>query len=273
MYYTYIFCLDTSQQNDCVELKFCQIIDTVRETTSVCANFLSILQDKPIFSILHIHFYKTLTSVCLIYYLFYLNNHISLIFYYIQQTNPHMAPPIFFFLFLMPTIFLFLWTISRLFFCFSFFLLLFILFSFFLFFFFYKFLKLNGWGWGKGYFVVLLWEEVRGEEQDERGIEKKSISYWREEDNDLLHKHWSLPQVLIHRSNRPKNADLHHCSTNPLSLTHKRYLCRRRWSISYLFVCSCGCVCVFCVGLSLWVCWSITKEQEYEGEKKSPSSF
>ena len=273
MYYTYFFCLDTSQQNDCVELKFCQIIDTVRETASVRANFLSILQEKPIFSILHIHFYKTLTLVCLIYYLFYLNNHISLIFIISNKQIPTWPHPYFSFFFSCQPSFFFSEPSQGSFSAFpsSFYSLFFFLFFFF--FFFYRFLKLNGWGWGKGYFVVLLWEEVRGEEQDERGIEKKSISYWREEDNDLLHKHWSLPQVLIHRSSRPKNADLHHCSTNPLSLTHKRYLRRRRWSISYLFVCSCGCVCVFCVGLSLWVCWSITKEQEYKGEKKSPSSF
>ena len=99
MYYTYFFCLDTSQQNDCVELKFCQIIDTVRETASVRANFLSILQEIPIFSILHIHFYKTLTSVCLIYYLFYLNNHISLIFIISNKQIPTWPHPYFSFFF------------------------------------------------------------------------------------------------------------------------------------------------------------------------------
>ena len=57
--------------------------------------FLSILQKKYTFSILHAHFYKTLRSIYLFYHLFYLNNNISLIFYYIKQTTTHMAPPIF----------------------------------------------------------------------------------------------------------------------------------------------------------------------------------
>ena len=66
---------------------------------------LSILEkNKKTFSILHTHFYKTPTSVCLFYHLFYLNNNISLIFYYIKQTTTHMAPPTYFFLFLMPTL-------------------------------------------------------------------------------------------------------------------------------------------------------------------------
>ena len=70
----------------------------IRATAPVCAKFLSILQKKHIFSILHIHYYKTPTLVYLFYYLFYLNNNISLIFYYIKQTITHMAPPTFFFL-------------------------------------------------------------------------------------------------------------------------------------------------------------------------------
>ena len=57
-----------------------------------------------LFSILHIHFYKILTSVYLFYHLFYLNNNISLIFYYIKQTTTHMAPPTSLFLFLTPTL-------------------------------------------------------------------------------------------------------------------------------------------------------------------------
>ena len=39
--------------------------------------FLSILQKNHTFSILHTHFYKTTTSVCLFYTLFYLNNTFS----------------------------------------------------------------------------------------------------------------------------------------------------------------------------------------------------
>ena len=96
-----------------------------------------------------------------------------------------MAPPTFFFPFLTPTLFLFFWTISL--FLGLVFLLPSSLYSFF--FFFYRFLKLNGWGWGRDDFVVLLWEEVKGEEQDEGGERKKSKSYRREEDIDLLHKH------------------------------------------------------------------------------------
>ena len=55
---------------------------------------------KHTFSILHTHFYKTPTSVYLFYHLFYLNNNISLIFYYIKQTTTHMAPSTFFLYFL-----------------------------------------------------------------------------------------------------------------------------------------------------------------------------
>ena len=52
----------------------------LRATALVRAKFLSIFQKKtkkPTFSILHTHFYKTFTSVCLFYHLFYLNNHFS----------------------------------------------------------------------------------------------------------------------------------------------------------------------------------------------------
>ena len=59
---------------------------------------------KRTFSILHTHFYKTPTLVYLFYHLFYLNNNISLIFYYIKQNTTHMAPPTSFFLFLTPTL-------------------------------------------------------------------------------------------------------------------------------------------------------------------------
>ena len=50
------------------------------------------------------HFYKIFTSVYLFYHLFYLNNNISLIFYYIKQTTTHMAPATSLFLFLTPTL-------------------------------------------------------------------------------------------------------------------------------------------------------------------------
>ena len=40
---------------------------TLRATASASAKFPSILQEKPTFSILHIHFYKISTSVYLFY--------------------------------------------------------------------------------------------------------------------------------------------------------------------------------------------------------------
>ena len=43
---------------------------------------------KHTFSILHTHFYKTSISIYLYYHIFYLNNNISLIFYYIKQALP-----------------------------------------------------------------------------------------------------------------------------------------------------------------------------------------
>ena len=58
----------------------------LRATASISANFLSILQEKPTFSILHNHFYKTPTPVCLFYHLFYLNNHFSHFYYFISNT-------------------------------------------------------------------------------------------------------------------------------------------------------------------------------------------
>ena len=53
---------------------------------------------KYIFSILSTYFYKTPILIYLFYHLFYLNNNISLIFYYIKQITIHMAPLIFFLL-------------------------------------------------------------------------------------------------------------------------------------------------------------------------------
>ena len=58
------------------------LLSIVRVTASVRANFRSILQEKPIFSFLHTNFYKTPTSVCLFYHLFYLKNHFPHFFYY-----------------------------------------------------------------------------------------------------------------------------------------------------------------------------------------------
>ena len=49
--------------------------------------FLSILQKNPTFSILHTYFYKTPTSVCLFYTLFYLNNILLTFFYYFTATH------------------------------------------------------------------------------------------------------------------------------------------------------------------------------------------
>ena len=50
-------------------------------------NFLSILQKKHTFSIFHTHFYKTPTSICLFYTVFYLNN-IFLTFFLLFHTYP-----------------------------------------------------------------------------------------------------------------------------------------------------------------------------------------
>ena len=47
---------------------------------------LSILEkNKKTFSILHTYFYKTPTSVCLFYHLFYLNNRFPHFHYYLSQ--------------------------------------------------------------------------------------------------------------------------------------------------------------------------------------------
>ena len=48
---------------------------------------------KHTFSILHTHFYKTSISIYLFYHIFYLNNNISFIFYYIKQAIIHMPHP------------------------------------------------------------------------------------------------------------------------------------------------------------------------------------
>ena len=48
------------------------------------------MQEKPTFSILHIYFYKTHTSVCLFYHLFYLNNHFF--FFLLFLTGPTTLP-------------------------------------------------------------------------------------------------------------------------------------------------------------------------------------
>ena len=63
-------------------LHLCTILHPLRATTSICANFLSILQENPTFSILYTYFYKTLISVYLFYHLFYLNNHFLTFFLY-----------------------------------------------------------------------------------------------------------------------------------------------------------------------------------------------
>ena len=61
----------------------CCARQNVRATASISAKFLSILQKiNLLFSILHINFYKTFTSVCLFYHLFYLNNHFPHFYYY-----------------------------------------------------------------------------------------------------------------------------------------------------------------------------------------------
>ena len=73
----------------------------LRATALVHSKFLSILPKKYIytFSILHTQFYKRPTSIYLFYYLVYLNNNISLIFFIISNkplpTWPH--PPLSFF--------------------------------------------------------------------------------------------------------------------------------------------------------------------------------
>ena len=58
-----------------------------RVSASVDANFPSILHKKLTFPILHTHFYKTLTSVCLFYTFFYLNNIFLTFFYYFTTTH------------------------------------------------------------------------------------------------------------------------------------------------------------------------------------------
>ena len=52
---------------------------------------MSILQEKPTFFILHTHFYKIPTSICLFYHLFYLNNYFSH-FFILFPTSPTTIP-------------------------------------------------------------------------------------------------------------------------------------------------------------------------------------
>ena len=76
----------------------------VRATISVRVFYTSIFTLKAyfFFSILHINFYKILTSVHLLCHLFYLNNQFSQFFYYFPQLTPihtcalSLSLPIFF---------------------------------------------------------------------------------------------------------------------------------------------------------------------------------
>ena len=85
--------------------------------------FLLFCTKKSTFFMLHTHFYKTPTSVCLLYTFFYLNNIILNFFYYSQlypgltNFNTHAISDLYLFLFLFHFLLLF-------FFSFSFFLLL-----------------------------------------------------------------------------------------------------------------------------------------------------
>ena len=60
----------------------------LKATASVVQSFLFILHGKLTLFILHIHFYKTLTSVSLFYHLFYLNNYFSHFIYYFPPVPP-----------------------------------------------------------------------------------------------------------------------------------------------------------------------------------------
>ena len=53
--------------------------------------FCLFCKKKLTFSILHAHFYKTPTSVCLFYHLFYLNNHFSHFFFIIFHWSHHLT--------------------------------------------------------------------------------------------------------------------------------------------------------------------------------------
>ena len=73
-----------------VRLHICKL----RAIALVNAKFLSILppkKKKNAFSILQTHFYKTLTSVCLFYHLFYLNNYFPHFFILFISTCPKPA--------------------------------------------------------------------------------------------------------------------------------------------------------------------------------------
>ena len=54
----------------------------------MCKNSVYFTQKKPTFSILHHHFYKTPTSVHLLYTNLSLNNHLLLLFYYLSSHLP-----------------------------------------------------------------------------------------------------------------------------------------------------------------------------------------
>ena len=64
----------------------------LRASTLLDANFPSILHKKTIFSILHTHFYKTPTSIYLLYPIFYLNSHFSHFFYYFISNSLSLHP-------------------------------------------------------------------------------------------------------------------------------------------------------------------------------------
>ena len=56
-----------------------------------CKLLVYFTQKKPTVSILHTYFYKTPTSVCLFYHLFYLNNHFSYFFFIISHRSHHLT--------------------------------------------------------------------------------------------------------------------------------------------------------------------------------------
>ena len=182
--------------------------------------------------ILHTHIYKTRISFCLFYYLFYLNNNISLIFYHIKQTTLHMAPPTFFFSFSLNHLHLSCSPFPP-----SFFSLFFPLFL----------LKISQTWWlrlGQRWFCGFV---VR------RSQRKSKMKGEREKEHKLSERRsqWSPPQAPISSTSiDPLDPKMLISTTDPLLLTHKRYRCRRQRSISYMLVCLCGCVCVS-------LCWIV----------------
>ena len=66
----------------------------IRASTSMGANFPSILHKKPIFSILHIQFYKTPTSIYLFFFLqfFIILSLTAPLFHRPNNTNDHSTP-------------------------------------------------------------------------------------------------------------------------------------------------------------------------------------